>query len=167
MTTADVPRGTIPTITELIGRYAPEHLQLQRTSRIELAARRPSPWRLVEVNLNADHWRARIDGVQLRVIRGLELWPIAAINQLDDDPTLIGWWHLSVSRPDRVLPTWAEMSAVRDWFLDSEAAVYQVMPPRSQYVNDHEVLHLWSRIDGGLILPDFRRSSDDGTHITI
>lgn len=54
-----------------------------------------------------------------------------------------GWEHVSVSRHDRV-PTWGEMSAMKDMFWDAADCVMQLHPPQSDWVNNHSrCLHLW------------------------
>lgn len=78
----------------------------------------------------------------------------------DDDPQGgaggIDWWHLSVSRTTR-LPTWDELVQAKECFLGVNARAMQIIPPRSEYVNiDPHVLHLFARIDGKRVLPDFR-----------
>ncbi len=67
------------------------------------------------------------------------------------------WWHLSVSRANRV-PTWDELMQAKEVFLGLEAHAVQVLPPRSQHVNIMpHCLHLFSRMDGTPSLPDFRQ----------
>jgi len=67
------------------------------------------------------------------------------------------WWHLSFSFVDR-MPTWPEMAEIKDWILGTSSTAVQVAPPRAQYVNiNPNVLHLFTRLDGTLPLPDFRR----------
>lgn len=68
------------------------------------------------------------------------------------------WLHLSVSNPTR-LPKWRELVEVKELFLGLERYAYQVVPPRSRYVNIHPfVLHLFSCLDGEP-LPDFTQGS--------
>jgi len=56
------------------------------------------------------------------------------------------WQHASVSCSDRY-PTWEEIKDVRDTFFDPEADVFQVLPPKREYVNLHpNCFHLWSPI---------------------
>ena len=58
------------------------------------------------------------------------------------------WWHVSVSRPDR-MPTWQELAKVRKDFFGEEIEFYQVLPKRSEYVNVHQFcLHMWAPMDG-------------------
>jgi hypothetical protein len=65
------------------------------------------------------------------------------------------WLHLSVSRKDTCMPTWDQMSLVKEVFLGPERQAIQVMPPRSKHVNIHEsCLHLFCCLDGDC-LPDF------------
>ncbi len=66
------------------------------------------------------------------------------------------WLHVSISRENGRLPTWADMVAVKETFLGAETQAYQVFAPRSQWVNDTaNVLHLYFCLDGDM-LPDFR-----------
>lgn len=61
------------------------------------------------------------------------------------------WRHVSVSLQDR-LPTYEELGAVRSAYFPAEATVVQVMPPESQWVNEHQFcLHLWQRLDTNLL----------------
>jgi hypothetical protein len=46
------------------------------------------------------------------------------------------------------------MSEVKELFIGGDRQAIQVMPPRSNHVNIHEVLHLWHCLDGDG-LPDF------------
>lgn len=65
------------------------------------------------------------------------------------------WIHLSISRKDK-LPSWSEFVQVKEIFLGKESTAIQVIPPRSQWVNDHPFcLHLWQCLDETSI-PDFR-----------
>lgn len=57
------------------------------------------------------------------------------------------WHHVSVSAGGR-LPSWTELSKVKDEFLGPEAEAYQVLARRSEHVNVGEVLHLWAPVDG-------------------
>ena len=65
----------------------------------------------------------------------------------------IPWEHVSVSTKSRC-PTWKEMCWVKDLFWESEEAVMQLHPPRSNWVNNHDYcLHLWRPMDGNIPLP--------------
>lgn len=59
------------------------------------------------------------------------------------------WVHVSVSRPDR-LPSWEELSKVKDEFIGPNREAYQVLASRKDHVNIHaNCLHLWAPMDGG------------------
>jgi hypothetical protein len=65
------------------------------------------------------------------------------------------WLHLSVSRADRKIPTWEQMSQVKRLLIGDERTALQIMPPRAKHVNIHPgVLHLYHCLDGE-VTPDF------------
>lgn len=102
-------------------------------------------------------WRAldrRSDGVAYRhAIRRLLV--ILSAEEHDDRR----WLHLSCSHAER-LPKWSELVDVKELFLGVERYAYQVVPPRSRYVNIHpNVLHLFAPLDDPPPLPDFTRGS--------
>ena len=54
-----------------------------------------------------------------------------------------GWEHVSVSTATRC-PTWSEMCLVKDLFWPEEEAVYQLHPPKSEWISNHPFcLHMW------------------------
>ena len=56
----------------------------------------------------------------------------------------IGWEHVSVSFPDKKMPTWEVMCKIKDIFWDEEDLVVQYHPPKSEHINNHPgCLHLW------------------------
>jgi hypothetical protein len=59
-----------------------------------------------------------------------------------------GWEHVSVMLRARRLPTWEEMSLIKDIFWDAEEEVVQIHPKHSHYVNMVEALHLWRPCNG-------------------
>jgi hypothetical protein len=68
------------------------------------------------------------------------------------------WHHVSVSRDDDVMPTWAQL---RDAFRDvcgPEALGVVVVPPKSEHVDLAEVAHVWS-CETARPLPDFTHGS--------
>ena len=66
------------------------------------------------------------------------------------------WIHLSVSKRKQY-PTWDEFVQVKELFLGRESLALQVLPPRSEWVNDHPFcLHLYQCLDKRLT-PDFRK----------
>lgn len=74
---------------------------------------------------------------------------------LEDDFKL--WWHLSISRADRKMPTYQNLALVREKVMGDRWCI-QYFPPQSQYVNDHPTcLHLWHCLEEDEVLPDFRK----------
>ena len=67
------------------------------------------------------------------------------------------WLHVSLSRQGR-LPSWDDITLVKQIFIGDERLALQVFPPQAEYVNIHpHVLHLWCCIDARPV-PDFRHS---------
>lgn len=64
------------------------------------------------------------------------------------------WVHASIARPDR-MPTYDDLVLLhRACFGDGWA--YQCFAPPADHVNIHEfALHLWGRLDGQAVLPNF------------
>lgn len=68
------------------------------------------------------------------------------------------WVHLSCAYPSR-LPTWTELTMIRDVLLGAHAKTIQVLAPKSEHVNIHPYcLHLWHCLDGDP-LPDFTQGT--------
>lgn len=64
------------------------------------------------------------------------------------------WLHLSVSR-ENWAPSHDDMKLAKAAFLGDRYA-YSVWPPAAKYVNIHPYcLHLWARLDGSPVLPEF------------
>lgn len=61
-----------------------------------------------------------------------------------------GYEHVSVSPLKKILlPSWDDMAYLKDVFFDDEEEVYQIHPPKSQYVNIKDnCLHLWRPVSG-------------------
>lgn len=58
------------------------------------------------------------------------------------------WIHVSVARPDR-LPSWAELSKVKNEFIGEDLEAYQVLAANKDHINLHaKCLHLWAPVDG-------------------
>lgn len=56
----------------------------------------------------------------------------------------MGWDHVSVSVLDEGrCPTWAEMCHIKDLFFEPEETVIQYHPPKSEYINHADALHMW------------------------
>lgn len=68
------------------------------------------------------------------------------------------WIHASIAHHDR-MPTYADLKDLHQAVFGGGWA-YQVFAPPSQHVNIHSyALHLWGRLDGTAVLPDFTRGS--------
>lgn len=68
----------------------------------------------------------------------------------------LSWVHLSVSKRKQ-FPTWDEFVQVKELFLGRESLALQVLPPRTEWVNDHPFcLHLYQCLDQRPT-PDFRK----------
>lgn len=67
------------------------------------------------------------------------------------------WIHASISRLNGEIPTYDDLTLLhRAVFGDGYA--YQCFVPASEHINITEnVLHLWGRLDGMAVLPDFGR----------
>lgn len=66
------------------------------------------------------------------------------------------WAHASISRRDRI-PTYDDLKLLhRAVFFRGPGWAYQVFAPASEHVNIHPyTLHLWGRLDGTPVLPEF------------
>jgi hypothetical protein len=108
----------------------------------------PAGWTIREERSNGMH-----------VVRGRRESVIVSIERHEHERD--GWqlWkHVSLARPDR-LPTWAELTEIRDVFMGREALAVQVLAPASEHVNLHRFcLHLWQRLDARAV-PDFTQGS--------
>jgi hypothetical protein len=99
-------------------------------------------WRLADESLDGQAWVHDRPALSL-------IWSVAR----EQDGRL--WLHLSVASPDR-LPTWTELVAAKEWIAGTHRYAYQVVPPRSRYVNQHpNCLHLFVPVEGDPPLPDF------------
>jgi hypothetical protein len=100
-------------------------------------------WGLEQDYANAKVWR-RADG--LLVIAEVAVYQT------------IPWLHVSTSFPDRI-PAHEDLRAVKAQFVGDRLAV-QVFPQEAEYVNDMPfVLHLWCKLVGERLTPDFRKHS--------
>lgn len=83
------------------------------------------------------------------------------VYMIADDGKESGWEHVSVTcmRKHRgkivpQMPDWNLMCMVKDLFWDEEETIIQFHPPKSEYVNNHEMcLHLWKCIRQTYVLP--------------
>jgi hypothetical protein len=118
------------------------------------SAERFDPYRATEARLVRHRWRRThrgADGLGAweHAARGLGLIHSVAIEQ---DRQL--WEHVSVSRRDGMMPSWAQL---RDTFREvcgDDALGVVVIPPKSEHVDLAEVAHAW-RCLTSRPLPDF------------
>lgn len=93
-----------------------------------------------------DGWRLdALDG-QARVI--------VSASTVPGEADQVEWVHASMSRAASV-PTYDDLVALHAavW---PEGTAYQVFVPPSEHINIHPyALHLWGRLDGARVLPDF------------
>jgi hypothetical protein len=68
------------------------------------------------------------------------------------------WEHISVSRADRVMPTWEQTRDVFREIAGPDALGIIVIPPKAEHVNLAEVAHVW-RCLTARPLPDFTGGS--------
>lgn len=77
--------------------------------------------------------------------QGHTLRVIESICKREDGRT---WLHVSVSKPNRKIPTWEDVQTMRLAFIGEERECYMVFPTRERYVNIHPgVLHLYCCLD--------------------
>jgi hypothetical protein len=82
-------------------------------------------------------------------------------HQSDTWPDLDGlqghqWIHASISRSDTT-PTYDDLKLMH-FAVFGDRTAYQVFVPQVQHVNIHtHALHLWGRVDGVNVLPNFGR----------
>lgn len=112
--------------------------------------RPPAPWRL---------WEIRGDGASYLEPGGLAVIVSGGV-QADGKR----WVHVSLSRKERI-PSWNDLTRVKDAFIGRDNYAVQVLPPEDRYVRIHpNVLHLFHCVDGHPLpefsgfLPDGRRS---------
>jgi hypothetical protein len=134
-------------VQERIRRLAPP--ELYGAVSIEVERRAPAGWRLRMRGGDGEHWMA-------------EQWRLSMIwsLSLEDDGNI--WLHASLAHGKR-LPERPEMGRVKDWVFGPARWAYEVWPPEAAYVNLREVLHLWGRLDGSPVLPEFSALASDGT----
>lgn len=109
--------------------------------------RLPRNWRLVAADEMGRAWQCLSGtGAGLKVIE-------TAATERDGRR----WYHVSFSRAMRI-PTWEDVTLVHRLFVGEEVEAYQVLAPRSRWVNVHpNCLHLWACLDApDGVLPDFR-----------
>jgi hypothetical protein len=75
---------------------------------------------------------------------------IVSVASFDD----IEWIHASIACTDH-MPSYDELALLHKAVF-GERFAYQVFAPSAQHVNIHQyALHLWGRLDGNPVLPEF------------
>lgn len=57
------------------------------------------------------------------------------------------WLHVSVSKPNKKMPSYEDIQLVRKLFIGEDRECYQIFPSQDRYVNFFNVLHLWCCVD--------------------
>jgi hypothetical protein len=66
------------------------------------------------------------------------------------------WLHASIAANDDAMPTYEELVDLRAAVWGEDGWAFQVFAPPASHVNIHSAaLHLWGRLDGQRIHPDF------------
>lgn len=66
------------------------------------------------------------------------------------------WLHASIYFGDDTTPSYLDMTMLHRAVFGRRRHSWQCFVPTDQHVNLKEVLHLWGRVDGRNMLPDFR-----------
>jgi hypothetical protein len=66
------------------------------------------------------------------------------------------WLHASIYFGDDTTPTYQDMAMLHRAVFGRRRHSWQCFVPADQHVNLKEVLHLYGRVDGRNVLPDFR-----------
>ncbi len=112
----------------------------------------PPAWRETREGFGQD----RVYGRVYRNV-GEGLLVLASCAFYDDG---VAWLHVSVSRRDRKIPTWEQMSQVKRVFVGDDRTALQVMPPKHKWVNMHPgCLHLYCCLSHD-VTPDFTAGGD-------
>lgn len=79
---------------------------------------------------------------------------IVSVARFEDDQE---WVHASLSHRDR-LPTYEDLVTLHRAVWGEDGYAIQIFAPPRDHVNIHQfALHLWGRLDGSRVWPDFGR----------
>lgn len=98
-------------------------------------------------------WRGVVAGYAYRHIL-IDLQVICSVSTIEG----WHWYHVSVSRPDR-LPSWDMVTKVANEFLGDRVALH-VIPKKKDYINLHRYcLHIWSPVEQSVehLMPNMNR----------
>jgi hypothetical protein len=115
-------------------------------------------WRIAETRLRRYRWRLVTPGAD-----GLGQWEhdargLGLIHSVAREQDGQVWEHISISRYDGKMPSWAQL---RDTFREvagDGALGVVVIPPRSEHVDIAEVAHAWHCLTARP-LPDFTQGT--------
>lgn len=112
--------------------------------KLELCAKLPAAvWRMLEATPDGGYFQS--DRLRLTVICSIAR---------EQDGHL--WVHASVSQYGKKLATYEQLALVKRLFIGEARTAYQLFVPPSEHVNlIPYVLHLWARLDGTSVTPDF------------
>lgn len=69
----------------------------------------------------------------------------------------VEWIHASISFNSR-LPTYSDIVMLKEGVFGDDRECYQIFPEKKDHINiHHNALHLWGRVDGKRVLPNFAR----------
>ena len=100
-----------------------------------------------------DYWicidrRQDSDGVYGRAWQRTRGEAIRVIESVVTKPDGKQWLHVSVSKPNRKMPTWDDVKTLRECFVGEHRECYMIFPTQDRYVNIHPgVLHLYCCLD--------------------
>lgn len=113
-----------------------------------------------------------LDALAIRSALGRKVWGVPVpfgddgwlLRRLDDSQSIIvtvapwdgvEWVHASIAGAE-TLPTYEDLRALHAAIWQGNGYAYQVFAPDVAHINIHEhALHLWGRLDGKGVLPDF------------
>jgi hypothetical protein len=109
----------------------------------------------VEARLKRHRWKCVTPGMD-----GLGAWRHGArglglIHSISVEQDHELWEHISLSRADGELPSWAQVRDVFHEVAGDEALGIIVVPPKSEHVDIAEVAHVWRCLSRRRPIPDF------------
>ena len=105
---------------------------------------------LVVTPLGWDRFHEGADGGWFRHT-GLGLKAASTVREIDG----VWWRHTSVTRYDGRMPRHLDVAFIKREF-HGDGYAYGVHPPKAKYVDIHSrCLHVWGRLDGAPVLPEF------------
>lgn len=68
----------------------------------------------------------------------------------------VAWVHASIAHHDETIPAYDELVTLHRAVFGAGGWAYQLFAPPTEHVNIHAyALHLWGRLDGAPVLPNF------------